>query len=167
MMLSPLSLENYFFTRIHVEACNAGCDGPGDLSCEVASAHHKDNPRRWQITFSLKNEAAKDAPPPYMFDIEVVGLFKVQDDLPQEQVRQFAEINGSAVLYGSVREMISNLTGRGPHAPLLLPTMTFVDQMKQFVKDAGNTEEQSSSLVANRACKGSDKKRPSGSVQPQ
>jgi hypothetical protein len=69
-----------------------------------------------------------DDPVPYTGEIEAVGFFSVDQTWPEGNVGQLVVVNGPAVLYGMVREMVAGLTARGPHKPITLPTVTFVDQ---------------------------------------
>jgi preprotein translocase subunit SecB len=50
-----------------------------------------------------------------------------QVDGQAEERRVRALVNGASLLYGAVREMVSTITSRSAHGPLLLPSLNFQD----------------------------------------
>ncbi len=130
MIPSPLQLEQYFFTRIELHAHpEAHPEQETGFAVDVNCARHEEDPRRWMITLTvvLKGEE-DDSPPAYTGDFEIVGMFRVTDEYPEDNAPKLAHINGAAILYGTVREMVTNMTARGPFPPILLPTATFIDE---------------------------------------
>ena len=130
MIPSPLQLEHYFFTHIELDAHpNADPKNEMDFGADVECAQHEEDPRRWMLTLNVVLKAEEDdAPPPYTGEFEIVGMFKVIDEYPEEKVAKLVHINGAAILYGTVREMVTNMTARGPFPPIILPTTTFIDE---------------------------------------
>ena len=131
MIPSPLHLETYFFTEIQVEACPEGCDSPGEgeLASSVEVSRHEDDSGKWMVQLGIRqSEDEAKGCPEYTFKIQVVGLFKVDKEFPLEQAEHLVRANGPAVLYGAVREMVANLTSRGPFSTVELPTVTFIDE---------------------------------------
>lgn len=55
----------------------------------------------------------------------VVGFFDLVGDVPADAIAYFGNINGPAILYPFVREVIASLTMRGNVPPVLLPTVNF------------------------------------------
>ncbi len=43
-------------------------------------------------------------------------------------------VNGASMIYGSIREMISNVTSRSMAGPLLLPSLSFIDSKPSLQK---------------------------------
>ncbi len=130
MIPSPLQLEHYFFTQMHLDA-NPGADPDADLNYDasVQCAQHEDDPRRWMITLTVDiGGTEEDTDPVYNGKFEIVGMFRVDGEFPEDRVANLAHINGAAILYGSVRELVANLTARGPFPQILLPTTTFIDE---------------------------------------
>jgi len=133
MIPSPLHLETYFFTEIHLAACPKGCETPGNgaFASNVEVARHEDDPSKWMVQLGIrKSEDDEAGCPEYTFEIQVVGLFVVDKEFPAERTENMVRANGPAVLFSAVREMVANLTARGPFAPVQLPTVTFVDECK-------------------------------------
>jgi len=132
MIPSPLSLDHYYFTKIDVTAAAASNPieaGDGVIHNRVDIKKHKDHPRKFMLTFGLRQKAEKDkTPPAYTFEFEVVGIVTVIDEYPEEKIDTLVKVNGPAILYAAIREMVANLTARGPFPAVALPTVTFLDE---------------------------------------
>lgn len=139
MIPSPLQLEHYFFTQMHLDA-HPGADPDAEMHFDssVQCGRHEDDPRRWMITLTVViGGEEEDADPAYTGQFEIIGMFRVDDQFPEDKVANLAHANGAAVLYGSVRELVANLTARGPFPQVLLPTTTFIDECAHS-KDKAN-----------------------------
>ncbi len=135
MQPSPLHLENYFFTRIHLDACeDPACqdvEGSGALKTQTRCQPHASDPLRWMVTLVLSLDQDADAAcPPYTAEFEVVGFFKVDETFAEERRNGLVQANAPAVLFGAIREMLTNLTSRGPYPAVNLNTVTFIDDVK-------------------------------------
>jgi preprotein translocase subunit SecB len=133
MVPSPLHLEKYFFTKIHVDACQNSCEkaGKGLFTTQVTCMKHKGADRKWMVQLELQQVKDKDdGCPEYSFRVEVVGFYEVSKDYPTEKAEMLVRANGPALLYSASRELIASLTGRGPFASVNLPTVTFIDEAK-------------------------------------
>lgn len=133
MKPSPLQLDSYAFTRIHLDACESPecmeLKHTGQFQVNTRCQPHNEDPSRWMVTISVSfGKEENKRCPPYILDVEVVGFFKVADDCPQDKQAALVRANGPAVLFGSVREMIAGLTARGPYPRVDLPTVTFIDE---------------------------------------
>ena len=126
MKPSPLQLEAHHFTRIDISAREGEIDR-NDLPmlCETGYAVDEENPRRHRVSLKLMIEARPNTRPPYIGEVEVVGYFKVLDGWPEDKMMDLVSVNGPSVLYGAIREMIVNLTGRFSHGAVQIPTVRF------------------------------------------
>jgi len=134
MIPSPLIIETHFFSKIQIEASaiNADNAGEGVLSSHLECRKHKDAENRFLMQLGVKLTADKDKGTPlYTFEVEAVGIFTVRDAVPKDQVKKLVTANGAAMLYGAIREMVANLTARGPHIEFNLPTVTFIDDAEK------------------------------------
>lgn len=128
MRMSPLRLENYFFTKIDLEANSGDCVDDIHLDKEMGIAKHQQDEHKWMVNLSVGNKGHEgEYNPSYKFRVDIVGFFRVADEYPEEKAQGLVAFNGPAVLFGAVREMLANITARGPHKALILPTVTFVD----------------------------------------
>jgi preprotein translocase subunit SecB len=132
----PLLLENYFFTKVIVEANPAyepekDQGEPVGVHREVQIGRHKDDPRRWRVNLSLRTEFADEKKIPYKINLECAGFFTVSPDVEETQVTYLVRANGGAILYSSAREFLLLITGRGPWNGFYLPTTIFFETAKE------------------------------------
>ena len=127
MKTSPLQLDHHFMTVLHLEAGpNAGEQAPV-VAASTRAAPDGQNPQKWcvQIIVELNNPEKSIAA--YTGRIEFIGYFTVDDKFPKDKVEQLARVNGASILYAAAREMIANITGRGPWRAIQLPSVSFVE----------------------------------------
>jgi preprotein translocase subunit SecB len=128
MKKSPLQLKGLFFVKVAVEA---GPELDAAAECDIETKHFVDRlekaDRTWNILLSVTTKPPKEKKAPYTIDVEVYGRFQVSDDWPKEKTVALVYANGTSLLYGAVREMVANLTARGPHGMVVLPTLSFVN----------------------------------------
>ena len=130
MQLSPLRLEKLFYTKLHIDA-NVdvkGSEHADNIDTQVECHYQPDNPRLWMVVLRVRYGSDESH---YLIDLEVIGFFDVHCEYPEEKVKTLVSVNGPAVLYGSAREMVSNLTARGPHEMVDLPTVSFIDMAEE------------------------------------
>lgn len=71
----------------------------------------------------------------------MVGVFKVVDEMPEEQQLRLIAVTCPSLLYATAREVIAFLTARGPNGTFLLPSVSFTDlalKPQQAAKKAGS-----------------------------
>lgn len=86
-------------------------------------------------------EAICDAPGlPFELSVEMGGAFLFKTMPDEEKLEKLAHINCAAIIFPYLREMVSEMTMRGGHAPLYLPIINFVEHYKKF-KAAQETEQ--------------------------
>lgn len=68
-----------------------------------------------------------DIPPPYIIDVKCVGYFTLLKDAFPDPIKRYdvAVVNGTSMLYGAIRERVSELTSRSWYGNLLLPSANF------------------------------------------
>lgn len=68
-----------------------------------------------------------ETPPPYVIDVKCVGYFTLLKDAFPDPIKRYdvAVVNGTSMLYGAIREKISELTSRSWYGNLLLPSANF------------------------------------------
>ena len=129
MRLSPLQLDKHFFTKVNIEASQQEESSPNiEFGSRVMINQHIENERNFLVKLNLFSNDEEEENPNYTFNVEVVGVFTINDDYPSEKIQKLVEINAPAVLFGAAREMISNITSRGPLASFDLPTVAFIPE---------------------------------------
>jgi preprotein translocase subunit SecB len=135
MIPSPLALQTHFFTKVAVEACPEACDAAddGDLSTSVEFQQHEEDSQKWLVNLGVCREKSSEEEgcPEYTFNVQIFGVFGVDEDYPAEKADKLVRANAPAMLYGAVREMLLNVTGRGPFGPCTLPTVSFIDEAER------------------------------------
>jgi preprotein translocase subunit SecB len=126
MSQSPLLLDRYFFVKISLEA-NAKGDPKAAYNIEAKTDVSRDESqqRRYLVSLTVRLTPLGEAQPSYLGEVVVIGYFQVQRDYPEERCDQLVAMNGSSMLYGAVREMVSNLSARGPWPMVMLAPMNF------------------------------------------
>ncbi|WP_191576305.1 hypothetical protein [Achromobacter insolitus] len=114
---------------------------------------NQENPRFFALDFGIKLEDAEstDASVPYELEVVVRGYLRYTGS-QHVGVDRFRAVrfSGYSILYGAIREMVSNLTGRGPHGILQLPAMNFHELAKA---DAENDEANRQKVLSELAAK--------------
>jgi preprotein translocase subunit SecB len=134
MKRSPLQLQNCYFTQVNVACRPQGEEDDVDkidLDILVDLHPQKDNPRSWFVYLSVKVKALDGAKCPFTAEIENMGSFAVVESWPEEQIEKLVYINGSGILYASVREMVCSITSRTFWRTLTLPGCSFSEMWKE------------------------------------
>jgi len=149
MKLSPLQFESYVLTDLTFRARQDFIPNKelkfteSDLAV-IPDVHPiKDQPRRWQVGLSIKLQPSPGTNSPYELSISLVGIIWVAPQLPLEKLDELVRTNGPSMLYGVAREMVRDLTARGPFLALVLPSVSFIpDMAAQEVRKATESGEQ-------------------------
>jgi preprotein translocase subunit SecB len=143
MKVSPLQPESIVFDNVCVQVrfdqdnncltapdfdfqgVNFNCDvGHGDI--EVGDDVDQSQRMLVSIRVQVENQSGKLAP--YKLDVKVSGIFKWLDTETEPILRKdLMVVNGAAILYGSVREMVLTITSRSIPGALTLPSFNFID----------------------------------------
>ncbi len=144
MQLSPLQLLEYTFDGVSVlpvdgyVADPAFAPGlvffPGKLAMSadtgLALLAEEEKYSDFGVKLTLRVGPKEDAQAPYNIQVSVRGVVRMhltQAERQGEERRVRALVNGASLLYGAVREMVSTITSRSAHGPLLLPLLSFQD----------------------------------------
>jgi preprotein translocase subunit SecB len=107
---------------------------PGKLAISAETGHallaEKASYSDFGVKLTLRVAPKEDAQAPYNIQVSVRGVVRMhlmQTEGQAEERRVRALVNGVSLLYGIVREMVSNITSRSAHGPLLLPSLSFTD----------------------------------------
>jgi|SRR5579859_1401621 len=130
---SALQPEQINFVNVSIK-CNYDQDvSSGTLMTNVefrGSAHHEDK-RNWMLNVRVSLKRANENPIPYEGVIECVGIFKVSPQWPEDQIEKLVMVNGTSLVYGSIREMICSITARSAFNMLTLPSQSFLEAFEK------------------------------------
>lgn len=125
-MLSSLQLKNAVFSELHLTAHpNPKPEARMDIIPSVTAGHHLEDSYNWRVELGIQFGSQPEDGLNYSGSFKVVGFFQLDASIPAPEVEALATINGASLLYGIIREMVSNLTARSANGPLLLPTLDF------------------------------------------
>jgi preprotein translocase subunit SecB len=130
MSLSSLQLERYFFVKVNVQAHERGPgDSSGKFSTKLEVSRNNNDSTRYLVGLTVTLAAEEGKLASYYGEVVVMGLFHVSmspgmSDL--QKVEELVSVNGASILYGVIREMVANVTSRGPWPPVLLPCVNFL-----------------------------------------
>lgn len=75
---------------------------------------------------------------PFYVAIEIEGKFQIErEDITKEEIIELVKYNGTAILYPYLRSIVTDITSKGEHQPIILPTMNighFVDSFEKSEK---------------------------------
>jgi preprotein translocase subunit SecB len=125
---SPLQLESLAFTDVRITAqIDAKEGGKSTTDVGFGGAPLDETHRRWQVTIQVTLGQTGEVKPFYLGAVHCVGIFFVVEEYPPEKIERLVMVNGTGMLYGAVREMISNITSRGPWPMVNLVSQSFIE----------------------------------------
>jgi preprotein translocase subunit SecB len=131
MKSSALELERYFFIKVHLDAIQGGnVRGEIVVNPSVDLREKIGEDRRFLVQLDVNIGNNLNDNPRYRGGVSVVGYFKVDPDYPGDLI-ELAGINGTSILYSAVREMVANVTARGPWGAFILPCVSFLKEPKK------------------------------------
>ena len=130
MKPSPLDLIAYFVTELSLTAnLEFSPDKLTQLRMEdlriSTDLRRQDGKPAWQLVLKVQQNVGPDRNSPYNFALTLVGLFDVHPTFPADKTEQMVRVNGSSMLYAAAREILRADMAKGPHFPLLLPSISF------------------------------------------
>jgi preprotein translocase subunit SecB len=137
-MNSPLQLSRLVFTKVHVDSSTPTIEGNSEIMTSATLGANLDNKndRHSLLKLLVRFGPAEGKPNVYSGELEVVGEFLVAPEYPLEKAPLLAFVNGASILYGAVREMVTNITARSPLGiPLVLSSMSFTDVAEKALAD--------------------------------
>ncbi|MCD9185440.1 MAG: protein-export chaperone SecB [Pyrinomonadaceae bacterium] len=135
MQFSSLQLEGYFLKEVSFSLNEEITEKPTELKksenlgVEVSTSVEciDKRKRRWRCELTLDLKPKDKATEAYTFHLILVGFFFISKDYPKDMVELLAKTNCPAVLYSTAREMLVTVVRRSPFAPVLIPSVTFLE----------------------------------------
>ena len=144
MQLSPLQLLEYTFDGVSVmpvigyvadpKFSPALVFFPGKLAISAETGLQQLNEEKsysdYSVLLKLRVGPKEVNQAPYEVQVSVSGVVRMhlsQAVGQDEERRVRALVNGVSLLYGVIREMVSNITSRSVHGQLLIPSLSFAD----------------------------------------
>ncbi len=145
MKPAPISLLEYFAIDLSFSANpNFASDKPTEIKedefgvdVRLQRAPKETEEHRWQLTLEVKHQAAPETNFPYSFRLVLVRFFTAAATVKPDDEERMVKIQGASVLYGMAREIVRAVTGRGPHRPVMLPTVSFYEKSTNSAPPVG------------------------------
>ncbi len=121
-MLSPIQTRRHFIKKVEFEVIEeTHKDGEDEIKFSLKTQKHKNH---WHVILGVKfGPIDNKSTSHFKGEIVMEGLFDIANDFPEDKVKDLVKMNGSAILYGAIREMMIILTARSNFGPLELPTI--------------------------------------------
>jgi preprotein translocase subunit SecB len=140
---TPLQLEDYFFTHVHLEAnpdfkgaATSAANLDVEVSCTLQLLQHETDQNRFQLKLAVSATPPDSTALPYRLEVQAVGLFVVAKDFQHEDIPRLVRVNGGSMLYAAAREFVLVISSRGPWGPLKLPTVNLHGAVPGKAKEA-------------------------------
>lgn len=112
-----------------------------NIRCDVGHSHVQDdlgnlteNSLLVGVAITITNENGKKAP--YSIHVGAKGFFDwVGEKKDTKEMHDLIVVNGASILYGAIREMVSNVTSRSIAGPCLLPSLSFMNSKPSLRDD--------------------------------
>jgi preprotein translocase subunit SecB len=139
MKPSILQLRDLLFVRTRIDIDPEFEGEAGDFEFEGSKyrwetryGHRDDEPLKFWLGLEYALQSDKEKRCPYIVDMKAVAFFDVDESVPEEKRDLLIYENGSALVFGAIREMIASITGRSLFGTLMLPTASFIDSFKEY-----------------------------------
>jgi len=132
MKQSALTLIDVVFLGTRVEIAPEYKGSAEDFDFDGALIHwglrhgpESDEKNSWWVGLDFIVKSEPENPCPYNIDMKAVAIFSIDESVPPEKREPMVFENGLALVYGAIREMVSNITSRSAFGKLMLPTASF------------------------------------------
>lgn len=86
--------------------------------------------RQFDVFLGASIEGNQEAPE--RVNVGLVGEFVLDGSVPSMAFQTFVQTSAPAILFPYLRQIVSDLTGRGPYGPYYIPSVNVVRMMKQY-----------------------------------
>ncbi len=140
MILAPLQLSDYWLDSLHVRT-NPDFDPNREADLEVdsmevksdlkllKSANKEEAGTVWMVFLEIRQSMPEGKNIPYEFSLEMCGIVAAHPSLIDETLERSVQVNGPSMLFGAAREILRAATGRGPYAPVIIPSTNFFQRI--------------------------------------
>lgn len=155
MLLSPVNLEHYVLSLVSIEPVEGYVSNDealypdfrdakfgAQINVAEVNGEHVPNSPAYQIDMTLSCSPKSEKGFPYIFQVGVTGYMSFRGDQTGKERSDIVTVNGCALLYSTLRDVIHTLTMRFSNGPVILPTVTFLDMRKRQSESKAKPEVQ-------------------------
>ena len=165
--MPPLRLELHYYdevhTRLNSDLKSSDVPTPFDVGIWSSVLENKDNPIKYMLRMRIVVPHPPQETIPVQGSFGVVGVFSVEESVPEEQRASLVKVTGGAMLYSAAREFILLVTYRtSPFPPFYLPTLSVkaleeAPDIETFSGAKGELQKTSKSLKSKKMAKKKEK----------
>ena len=120
-MLSPIQVRRHWLRKVTFEPLEK--QPPEEAyEAQISIKHEKLNDG-WSVWLKVAFGGQAAGKALHSGEIEFEGIFAVHPKYPEDKTEELVRMNGGAILYGAVRELVLTLTARSKHGPFEMPTI--------------------------------------------
>jgi len=148
---SPLQLERYRLEKLVIDfsdewlqAENTEPDDPTAYEVRTDFDVYRSEDEMFLVRLSVESRPESDSPTPRFNEVSVVvwGMFSLTAGTEEETKQQLIPYNCVAILHGLARGVITSATGACVAGPFLLPTINYLEVIKQKVDAEGHDSDE-------------------------
>lgn len=129
-----MTFEDFKLVKVVFEVQEGEEDLRPPTTIDIAGGHqYYEEEKTLHIILGVKSN---DKAASYKFDVNIVGIFKFKEPVPEKAIERFARINCPAILFPFVREAVADLTRRAGFTPFLLKPINFAEFYQEKAKTA-------------------------------
>lgn len=103
-----------------------------DIDIDFKILNHKKNNFQFKVLLLVKiNDDADMRKPGYSIVVTMEGVFRVQDEISEEDYLNLKLISAMPMMISNLRASLSDITSKFPAGEYLLPSIDLADLMKQ------------------------------------
>jgi len=166
-------LEDFHMTRLHLDWVDPG--PREEVNIEATNSRfdydvfsNREHSRYFMMKFQawFQQVDSNREKVGYQVECEIMGIFEISEEIPEERWPGFIRLNGLSILYGILRGQLANATGSFPNGKLLIPTIMPKDiiQMVEEQEKADASKRKGNGKVSKAAKKKAKRKVSSGKV---
>jgi hypothetical protein len=138
MSTPVIHLEEYYLEKVLVERLsNKELSASDTISLtfdyDYVIKRNRNKPNEFALTFIVKDNPSMVTPTPqaYKLDLQIIGLFRFETSVEEQQMQYLIRYNGCAILYGILRGMLTMLSGAFPEGAIRMPTIMIDEVVKK------------------------------------
>jgi preprotein translocase subunit SecB len=137
-----LQLRDYSLIVLHIEANPDFQSAKNEISRNNLGVNFGFKRKEGTKTFRVDLEVVVNLPnemflkAPYRIRIALQSIVEFEGDFPEDQIPRLLGPNGLAITYAIARGIVGQATGTSIHGKFILPTVNFVELMKEKMESA-------------------------------
>ena len=147
-MSSPMQLEDYIILDLKFSsncASDINCSGETDFRFDFnIKEREKGKDYILNVRFTFGPSKQEEEKNPYNISISLSGHFLFPGKTDKQKRDRLLLLNGTSILYGIARGLISQITANSVHGKWVIPTVNFIELIENRQKIIGRNKHKKS-----------------------